>query len=166
MRRALSAGEPMPGQHVLLDDDPVVVAVLAELAQHGGKVHGAAPQLAEDPLPHRLEVVPRPAARALEDARVEVLEVHVPDAGGVAAVDLERIAAAEHEMAGVEAQADERGIGSLHQLVDFPRRFDEAGAVRMEDGAKAGRVAHRTRDRARIRARTSPTLRPAGCRRE
>src|SRR2546426_4036405 len=40
------------GQHILLDDDPVVVAMLAELAQDGGKVHRAAPQLAEDPLAH------------------------------------------------------------------------------------------------------------------
>ena len=73
--------------------------------------------------------------------------MHVPHAGGVAAVDFEGIATAEHEMARVEAQADERGIGSPHQLVDFPRRFDEPGAVRMEDGAKACRVADRTRDR-------------------
>src|SRR6476660_8529704 len=94
-------------QHVLFDDDPVVVAMIAELAQHRAKVHGAAAELAENPLPHRLEVVPRPAARAVEDARIEILEVHVPDAGGVAAVNLERVAAAEHEMAGVEAEADE-----------------------------------------------------------
>src|SRR2546430_8992462 len=44
------------GQHVLLDDDPVVVVVLAELAQHGGQVHCAAPQLAEEPLPPRLGI--------------------------------------------------------------------------------------------------------------
>ena len=72
--------------------------------------------------------------------------MHVPDAIAVGRDRRERIAAGEHQMTGVEAQAQQRGIGAREQRVDFARRFDVAAAVMMEHRAQPGRIADRRGD--------------------
>src|SRR5678816_1339584 len=74
----------------------------------------------------------RRSPRARGDLRLAVLEVDVPDAIAVAFEQIQRRAAAVGRMAGVETQADERGIRGLHQRIDLLRRLDEGRAVMME----------------------------------
>src|SRR5437764_8669592 len=99
-------------QHVLLDDDPVVVAAGAEFAQDRGKIDATAPELTENAVAHRLEVIPRLSTHPLEHPRIAVLEMDVPDARGMAPVHVDRISAAEAEVTRVEAQPNERRIGA------------------------------------------------------
>src|SRR5205823_15087078 len=75
--------------------------------------------------------------RALVAIAVYVLEVHVPDAPGIAARESDRIAAAVVHVPGVEAESDERRIGAPQELFRLGRRFDVCPGGWMEGGHEA-----------------------------
>ena len=95
---------------VLLDDEPALVPRVAQDAQERGHVDRSRPDRREDVLAHRGgEVQPR-RKRALVAIPIDIFQVHVPDARGLATSEGDRIAAAVEDMTGIEAEADQRWI--------------------------------------------------------
>ena len=80
-------------------------------------------------------IIPRFRTGLRRDARVAILEVHVPDALTKSPQQIGRRAAAVGRMPGVQAQSDERRIGPLHEGIDLLRRLDEGGAVMVKHAA-------------------------------
>src|SRR6266403_1371913 len=124
------------GDHVLLHHDPAAVPSPPELAEDGLEVHVAVPQLAEDALLDRLHRVPALPPGPGRNLRVVVLEVHVPDAVGVAPDALDRIAAAEAVVPRVEAEPEDLGVGHGEETGRLLRRLDPGADVVVEDGAE------------------------------
>src|SRR5439155_6327617 len=93
---------------ILFDADPALVADPGQLGEEALQIDVAAAELAEDPAPPGLERVGAIADDAAEDVRPHVLDVHVGDARAPVAQRLDRIAAADQEMAGVDSEADLR----------------------------------------------------------
>ena len=91
-------------------------------------------------------VVPALVAGRAREIGVAVLEVDVPDAIEIPGDRGQRIAAAVHQMARIEAEPQERRRGSRQQRVDFTRRLDVPGAVMVEHRPQAGGIPHRVRD--------------------
>src|SRR3982751_3969188 len=65
-----SRGGAQPGQHILLDHDPAVVAVLAEPVHDAGEVHAPLPELAEHAFLNGPVILPAVSTRAARDVRL------------------------------------------------------------------------------------------------
>src|SRR3954471_11414600 len=143
---------------ILFDDDPAVVVLEPERVAHVREGYHAVSELAEDAATDGGVIVPLFRASALRALVRAVLEVDVPDARGVLRDRDQRVAATEHAVAGVEAQAKQRRIGPRHQGVDFLWRFHIPGAVMMEHGAQPGFVANGGGDRRRTRGEAVPLI--------
>ena len=93
---------------VLLDDEPALVAAGGELVEEGSQVDVASAELGEDAAAPRLGHVGPVGEHALEDVAAVVLHVHVRDPLAPVPQTLDRIAAAEREVAGVQHEGDVR----------------------------------------------------------
>src|SRR5207237_3782157 len=91
-------------------------------------------ELAEDAAAPRL-LQPGPVRdHAVEDRALVVLDVQVVDALAPVAQALDRVAAPEREVPGVEEEAD---VGELEHALDLPRRLDVRRGVVVEGGLVA-----------------------------
>src|SRR5205814_10539915 len=70
---------PHAGQHILLGDDPTRVPVPSQRVAHVVERHHPAAQLTEDTVPDGGVIVPPLAPRTVENRRVAVLRVDMPD---------------------------------------------------------------------------------------
>src|SRR5438034_10137896 len=96
---------------------------------------------------HGLEIIPTLFARLRVDSGIAVLEMHVPDAVSVLLKCPCRIVtASEAIMPGVEAESDEVRIGHLKQSFEFPRCFDKAGAMVVENRPQSSLASNRIRN--------------------
>ena len=144
------------GQHILFHDDPAAVSLLAQQLEHARKVNCAGAKFTEHALPDRGGVIPASGPRLGGNRRRAILEMNVPDTRGEAGETRCRLAATICEMAGVEAEADDVGVGQVQETGDLGRRLNPARAVRMEHGAQSGRVADGTRDPLRACGKVRP----------
>src|SRR5205823_3936263 len=94
----------------------------------------AAAELAEDPALPGLDRPGMVADDAVEHVQAHVLDVDVVDATAPVAQRLDRVGAADQEVAGVDEQAD---VGELEHAVDLPGRFDERARVGVEGRLEA-----------------------------
>ena len=78
-------------------------------------------------------------AQAVEDDRVDILEVDVGHALAEVAQGGDRVAAADRVVAHVEADPDHARVEAVDEAVHLGRRLDERPAVGVESGPTAGR---------------------------
>ena len=110
-----------------------MVVPAAERGDHGLDVDVALAERAEHAaLERRLEALVVRSEPG-DDGRPAVLDVDVPDEVAVVDDRPRRVGPAEPEVAGVEAQADERRIHPVHDPGDLVGRLDVRPGVRMED---------------------------------
>src|SRR5439155_5278697 len=105
--RRACGGRSHRRQHILLHDNPAVVARGVELMEHRSEIDRASTELAEQTVTDGREVIPPLRARARRDVARAVLEVHVPDAIAILRQERQRIAAAVRGVACVEAEPEE-----------------------------------------------------------
>src|SRR5262249_25169019 len=125
---------------VLLHAEPAGVAGRSERIEESVEIDAAGAELAEDPAAPRLD-----QAGAVRDDGPNALEPRgperdVPDARPPTAQRLDRIGAADEQVARVDEEVDP---GQLEQAVDLCRRLDVRARVRVEDWpepAGAGQV--------------------------
>ena len=68
-----------------------------------------------------------------EHAPIHLFDVHVTDALAVPADQVEGVAAAVGDVAGVQAQVDVRGVGAVQEAFDLGLGLDVAVGVRVDD---------------------------------
>ncbi len=112
------------GRRVLLDDVPAVVADALERPDDLGDPGDALTERREDVVLERLAEAPALGLRLREDLAADVLGVDVLHPVGVPRQHVDRVAAAEREVADVEAPAHERRVRLVEQAGRLGRGLD------------------------------------------
>ena len=121
---------------VLLDDDPPVVADVAERAEEPWEVDVALAELAEDPAPPGLDHVGSVRDDLAQHVHPDVFDVDVVHARAPVVERLDRVRAADQEVARVDEEAEG---GQLERALDLPRRLDVGSGVSVERRLEAAR---------------------------
>src|SRR6478735_4106452 len=130
------------GVHVLLAHDVELLVEVGQGLDERRHVGCASRRRDRAPLGDGETEGPVLVVSLLDEALVHRLDVDVGDALGVLAAQLHRVAAAVHDVARVEAEADVVGVGRLEDAVDVLRRLDVAVAVRVEHHLEAVVLLH------------------------
>src|SRR3990170_184950 len=126
---------------VLLDDQPAPVVDRPQCLDHFGDARIALAQLREDPpRQRRLETLAL-ALHVVHHRALAVLDVHMADEVPVVVDRLHRVRTPEAEVAGVEAESEERGIQPVHHPGDLVGRLDVRASVGMDHDLEALRPA-------------------------
>src|ERR1700754_3241337 len=88
------------------DDEPAAIAMALQPGDDAREIDRAVAGHRECAVQHRVEKTPVAVARELHDRRPYVLAVHVTDTRDMLVEHIERIAARERDMPGIEQQAD------------------------------------------------------------
>ena len=150
---------PEARQHVLFDDDPVRRSASTRSASSTLRErHHAVARARRKCLgarPCGSPTLPARACRARSGS--QSLKCTCQMRSRYLRDGIDRIAAGVREVPGIEAEAQHVRIRPRHQRLDFLRRLDVAGAVMVEDGPDAGRVADGCRHAPGMRREPRPT---------
>src|SRR3990170_138976 len=114
---------------VLLDDQPAPVVDRPQCLDHFRDARIAVAQLREDPARQRRLETLALALHVVHHRALAVLDVDVADEVPVVVDRLHRVRTAEAEVAGVEAESEERGIQPVHHPCDLVGALDEIARV-------------------------------------
>ena len=135
MGSGLSGGT---GVHVLLDDgEDRMGQRFCRCADDFGEVRHSGGRFDHDVHPHGLGEGDVLSEGAGGKGGIDLLEVEIADPVGVFGDQLDRIAAVVGDVAGVEAEVDELGIGGFEEALDVGLVADMAVGVGVELGVHA-----------------------------
>ena len=129
----------------MFNDDPAIVTMALQHGHHLAEIHSSGTKLAEELRADGSKVAEASRTCVARHAQIAILEVHMPHARDVLVEHSNGVAAAVHDVPGVEHQTKQRWIGEAHQFVDLGGRFDVSATVRVEDRAQPCLLAHSAR---------------------
>src|ERR1039457_4938283 len=123
--------------HVLLEYRPSVEAGGLQFADHTRQIHIPLAEFAEDAEADRIQEPKLIAPHLVQHLAPDVFQMQMPDSLCLGTRKLHRVAATVHIVAGIQANAQQVGVGRFQQARHFAGRFHVSAGMVMEHAAHA-----------------------------